>query len=60
MNYGTSAADQKLRSPIEVHGFNGQRDDDFKVFYSNQIPATKAACGDSRPGIDGFVCGISP
>jgi hypothetical protein len=60
MNYGTSAADQKLRSPIEVHGFNGQHNDDFKVFYSNQIPATKAACGDSRPGIDGFVCGISP
>jgi hypothetical protein len=56
MNYGTSGGDRKPRVPVEVYGYNSHADDDFRVFYSNDVPAASAPCHEPKSGIDGFAC----
>jgi hypothetical protein len=59
MNYGTSGGDRKLRVPLEVYGYNTRRDDNFRIFYSNEIPAAAAPCTGPTAGIDGFACRVT-
>jgi hypothetical protein len=59
MNYGTSGGDRKPRVPVEVYGYNTRSRDDFRVFYSNDIPAASAPCHEPKSGIDGFACSAS-
>ncbi|MBI4266625.1 MAG: hypothetical protein HY657_19835 [Acidobacteria bacterium] len=57
MNYGTAAGDTAGRDPLTVYDFNGKPGDTFRVFYSNDLPASAApACHTPRPEIVGFVC----
>jgi hypothetical protein len=59
MNYGTSAGDRRARVPVVVRGYNTQANDDFQVFYSNDVP-TAAACSGSKSGVDGSACALGP
>jgi hypothetical protein len=59
MNYGTSGGDLKPRVPVEVYGYNSRASDDFRVFYSNDVPAASAPCHEPKSGIDGFACSVS-
>jgi hypothetical protein len=59
MNYGTSGGDLKPRVPVEVYGYNARASDDFRVFYSNDVPAASVPCHEPKGGIDGFACGAS-
>ena len=56
MNYGTAPGDGEPRDPIVVYDFNQVRGDTFRVFYSNDAPASTAPCSDTRGGIAGVVC----
>lgn len=57
LNYGSSAGDTARRDPVIVYDFNGTPGDTFRVFYSNDLPASAApACHTARPEIGGFVC----
>jgi len=57
MNYGTSPGDTGQRDPVIVYDFNGTQGDTFRVFYSNDVPASNAPpCNAPRPQIGGFVC----
>lgn len=57
MNYGMSTGDTVRRDPVVVYDFNGKPGDTFRVFYSNELPASATpACHTPRPEIGGFVC----
>jgi G8 domain len=58
MNYGMTPGDPLPRGPIVVYDYNKQPDNNFKVYYSFQAPATAAPCHDTRPGIGGWVCSV--
>ena len=56
MNYGTSGGDTKPRIPLQVYGYNAGGNEAFRVFYSNDLPASSAPCHQAKTGIDGFAC----
>jgi hypothetical protein len=56
MNYGTSSGDDKPRVPIAVRGYDAKPNDDFRIFYSNEVTPAKAPCANARPQIEGFAC----
>ena len=56
MNYGMTPQDARPRDPIKVYEYNRQPEQNFKVYYSLQAPATVAPCQDTLPRIGGWVC----
>lgn len=56
MNYGMSRGDLQRRDPVVVYDFNQQPGNNFRVFYSLEVPETAAPCTEARPNVEGFVC----
>ena len=56
MNWGMRSRDTQQRDPIAVFDYNKQAGSDFRVYYSYDVPADSAPCGETREGIGGWVC----
>ena len=56
MNWGMRPRDTQPRDPIAVFDYNKQAGSDFRVYYSYDVPADSAPCGETREGIGGWVC----
>lgn len=56
MNYGMAPGDTVPREPLTVYGFNQQPGDNFRLFYSLDLPAGIAPCVATRAEVAGFVC----
>ena len=64
MNWGMRPRDTQPRAPIAVFAYNKQAGSDFRVYYSYDVPADSAPCGETLEGIGGLglraVSGHSP
>jgi hypothetical protein len=58
MNYRMARGDPDPREPVSIYNYNRKPGDNFKVYYSLDVPQDAAPCHDTRPDIDGWSCSV--